>query len=80
MALSLQLTQKAIDQYRSGDDRYSHLAEAEIQKVCSTYDTASKWLEEKRSALASCPRPQNPPITVAQLRQEKAVSTTVVKD
>uniref|UniRef100_A0A1B6C8J9 Uncharacterized protein n=3 Tax=Clastoptera arizonana TaxID=38151 RepID=A0A1B6C8J9_9HEMI len=72
MSLSLQLTQKAVDQYRSGDERYSHLTEAEIQKVCSTFETASKWLEEKRSALASCPRPQNPPITVAQLRQEKA--------
>ena len=74
-AVALQLTQKAIDQYRASDDRYSHLTDAEMQKVCSAFDSMSKWLQDKRTELASCPRPNDPPVTVGQIRQEKAVST-----
>lgn len=72
LAVTLQLTQKAIDQYRAGDERYSHLTEPEIQKVCSSFDSMSKWLQEKRTELASCPRANDPPITVSQIRQEKS--------
>ncbi|KAJ4437376.1 hypothetical protein ANN_17519 [Periplaneta americana] len=71
LACALQLTRKAVDQYRSGDERYSHLADSDIQKVQQTAEQAHKWLEEKRVALAGTPRTQNPPITVAQIRQEK---------
>lgn len=76
-AVTLQLTQKAIDQYHSGDERYSHLTESEMQKVCTSFDSMSKWLQEKRTELASCPRPSDPPITVSQIRQEKSVSMDV---
>jgi hypothetical protein len=49
------------------------LAESDIQKVQQTAEQTHKWLEEKRAALAGTPRTQNPPITVAQIRQEKQV-------
>ena len=73
IAAALQLTRKALDLYRGGDERYNHLAEADIQKVQQTTEQTHKWLEEKRAALAATPRTQNPPITVSQLRQEKQV-------
>lgn len=34
-------------------------------------EAAYKWLEEKRTILASTPKTINPPITVQQIRQEK---------
>lgn len=71
LACALQLTRKAVDQYRTGDERYSHLADSDVQKVQQTAEQTHKWLEEKRAALAGTPRTQNPPITVAQIRQEK---------
>lgn len=62
-----------MDQYKSGDERYSHLAESDIQKVQQTAEQTHKWLEEKRAALVGTPRTQNPPITVTQIRQRKQV-------
>lgn len=70
-SLSLQLTRKAVDQYRNGDERYSHLPESDIQRVQQAVENSYKWLEEQRSVLSGTPRAQNPPITVAQIRQEK---------
>lgn len=67
-----------MDQYRAGDERYSHLEESDLQKVQQTAEQTHKWLEEKRAALAGTPRTQNPPITVAQIRQEKQVRANMV--
>lgn len=74
LASSLQLAQKAVDQYRTGDERYAHIAETDMNKVSTSIDTTSKWLQEKRTVLATCPRQNNPPVTVADIRQEKTVS------
>jgi len=71
LASVLQLTRKAVDQYRAGDDRYSHLAESDIEKVERSTEQTHKWLEEKRVVLAGTPCTQNPPVTVSQIRQEK---------
>jgi hypothetical protein len=73
LASVLFLARKAVDQYRAGDERYSHLEESDIQKVQQSAEQTHKWLEEKRAALVGTPRTQNPPITVAQIRQEKQV-------
>jgi heat shock protein len=73
LASVLQLTRKAVDKYRAGDERYSHLAESDIQKVEQSTEETHKWLEEKRVVLAGTPRTQNPPVTVSQIRQEKQV-------
>lgn len=78
LASSLQLAQKAVDQYRAGDDRYSHIADAEMGKVVSAIEASSKWLQEKRTLLASCPRPNNPPTNVNEIRLEKNVSCSQI--
>ncbi|XP_049861111.1 heat shock 70 kDa protein 4 [Schistocerca gregaria] len=75
---ALQLTRKAVDQWRAGEERYNHLAEADMQQVEQKVEQCHRWLEEKRSQLASTPRTQNPPITVAQIRQEKQAFDSAV--
>lgn len=52
----LQLTQKAIDQYKAGDEKYSHLEQSEIGKVQESTNYAWKWVEETRSKLKATSR------------------------
>ncbi|XP_045459661.1 97 kDa heat shock protein [Melitaea cinxia] len=70
-ALAIQLTNKAIDLYRSGDAKYAHLSEADIQKVAEASKNALSWLESARQTLAHAPRHLPPPHTTHQIRQER---------
>ncbi|CAG9791940.1 unnamed protein product [Diatraea saccharalis] len=71
LALSIQLVNKAIDLYKSGDAKYSHLSEADIQKVVEASKNALSWLESTRQTLAHAPRHQPPAHTTHQIRQER---------
>ncbi|CAK1551751.1 unnamed protein product [Leptosia nina] len=77
-ALSIQLTNKAVDQYRAGEERYEHLTEAEIGKVCEASKNALNWLENARQALAHAPLHQPPPHTTHQIRQERQSFENIV--
>ncbi|CAH2063339.1 unnamed protein product, partial [Iphiclides podalirius] len=77
-ALTIQLTNKAVDQYRSGDAKYSHLADADMQKVVEASKNALNWLENARQALAHTPRYQQPPHTTHQIRQERQNFESIV--
>ncbi|XP_038213735.1 heat shock 70 kDa protein 4L isoform X2 [Zerene cesonia] len=77
-ALAIQLTNKAVDLYRSGDAKYSHLSEADIQKVCEASKSALNWLEGARQALAHAPRHLPPPHTTHQIRQERQSFENIV--
>lgn len=68
----LQLTQKAIDQYKAGDEKYSHLERSEIGKVQDSTNDAWKWVEETRSKLQATSRYQNPPVSSEQIMTEKS--------
>ncbi|XP_028037560.1 97 kDa heat shock protein isoform X2 [Bombyx mandarina] len=70
-ALSIQLTNKAVDLYKAGDAKFSHLAETEVQKVIDASKNALTWLETARQALAHTPRHQQPSHTTHQIRQER---------
>lgn len=67
----LQLSQKVIGQYRAGDEKYNHLAPEDVSKAEEAIIAGAKWLEEKRGALMSCPKTQDPPVTTAQIKAEK---------
>jgi len=69
----IQLSLKVIGQFKAGDEKFNHLDAQEVAKVEETVNTASGWLEEKRQLLSSCPKTQDPPITSAQIREEKEV-------
>ncbi|CAG4964815.1 unnamed protein product, partial [Parnassius apollo] len=62
----------------SGDEKYSHLAEADIQKVVDASKNALNWLENARQALAHTPRYQQPPHTTHQIRQERQNFESIV--
>lgn len=68
---ALQLCKKAMDLIRSGDPKYSHLTEEEVKKVDQAFQTAFQWVEQTRFKCASAPKHLPPPVTVAQIRQEK---------
>ncbi|KAL0839520.1 hypothetical protein ABMA28_016223 [Loxostege sticticalis] len=71
LSLAVQLANKAVDLYKSGDAKYAHLSEADIQKVADAAKNALNWLESARQALAHAPRHQPPPHTTHQIRQER---------
>lgn len=62
---------------RSGDAKYAHLAEADIQKVVDATKIALSWLENARQRLAHAPKHLPPPHTIHQIRQERQVNTTL---
>ncbi|XP_049865586.1 heat shock 70 kDa protein 4 isoform X2 [Pectinophora gossypiella] len=70
-ALSIQLANKAVDQFKAGDAKYAHLPEGDIHKVTEAIKNAHNWLESARQALAHTPRHQPPPHTTHQIRQER---------
>lgn len=63
--------------FRTGDAKYSHLVDADIQKVVDASKNALNWLENTRQALAHTPRYQQPPHTTHQIRQERQVHMAV---
>ncbi|KAJ2950678.1 hypothetical protein O0L34_g8937 [Tuta absoluta] len=70
-ALSIQLVNKAIDQFKSGDAKYAHLSDADMQKVVDASKSALAWLESARQTLAHAPKHLAPPTTTHQIRQER---------
>ncbi|XP_052738179.1 97 kDa heat shock protein [Bicyclus anynana] len=77
-ALAIQLTNKAVDLYRSGDAKYAHLSEADIAKVVEACKSALSWLESARQAVAQTPRHQSPPHSTQQIRQERQNFESIV--
>lgn len=81
LSAALQLAKKGVDLIRASsgkDDKYSHLTEEEVKKVEKAVHEKWTWLEEKRVLLASTPRTQQPPVTVAQIRGEKLTLDSIV--
>jgi len=69
---SLQLGMKAMEQLRNNNEKYAHLSQDDRRKVEQAVNTSYQWLEQARQNLANVPKHHTPPITVAQIRQEKA--------
>lgn len=67
----LQLTQKAVDQYNAGDEKYSHLEKSEIERLQESTNYAWQWVEETRNKLNASSKYQNPPVSTEQIKTEK---------
>ncbi|XP_055592925.1 heat shock 70 kDa protein 4L isoform X2 [Uranotaenia lowii] len=70
MGHTIQLTNKAVEQYRNKDPKYDHLTETEILNISEAAQKAQKWYEEARSKLVSVRKTQDPPVRVADIRHE----------
>jgi len=69
---SLQLGMKAVEQLRANHPLYAHLTVEDVTKVEQTVTASYQWLELTRQKMSTAVRHLTPPITVAQIRQEKA--------
>lgn len=57
--------------FRNKDQKYTHLTDEEVAKVDQAFQDCYRWLEQTRGKLAGAPKHLPPPITIAQIRQEK---------
>nr|UYE98994.1 heat shock protein 70 [Ophraella communa] len=71
-AKSLQLCMKALELVRAKDPKYAHLTEEDYNKAEDAFKHSYQWLEQARTKVAGAPKHLPPPITVAQIRQEKS--------
>ncbi|XP_055339853.1 heat shock 70 kDa protein 4-like isoform X2 [Paramacrobiotus metropolitanus] len=67
----LQLTRKAVDSYNTGDEKFSHIDNADIQKVAKAVEDKQRWIEEKMAAQKRLARHVDPAVTVAQIKKER---------
>ncbi|KAL9702411.1 hypothetical protein quinque_005929 [Culex quinquefasciatus] len=73
---TVQLTFKAVEQYRAKDPKYDHLTETEILNISEAAQKAQKWYEEARSKLVAVKKTQDPPVKVADIRHENQTLST----
>lgn len=73
---TIQLTYKAVEQFRAKDPKYDHLTETEILNITEAAQKAQKWYEEARSKLVNIRKTQDPPIKVADIRHENQTLAT----
>ncbi|RZC33323.1 heat shock 70 kDa protein 4 [Asbolus verrucosus] len=70
-AKSLQLCMKALEQIKANEPKYAHLTDEDVKKVDQAFKQSYQWLEQTRSKCVNAPKHLPPPVTVAQIRQEK---------
>uniref|UniRef100_A0A6B2EDD3 Putative heat shock 70 kDa protein 4-like isoform x3 n=1 Tax=Phlebotomus kandelakii TaxID=1109342 RepID=A0A6B2EDD3_9DIPT len=75
---TIQLAQKVIHEYRSGDAKYEHLLETDMLNISETAEKIHKWLENSRSVLIATPKTKDPPVKVADIQHEYQTLNTCV--
>lgn len=58
--------------YRSKDPKYDHLTQDDLSEMEKAYSHAYQWLDQTRVNIVNAPKHLPPPVTVAQIRQEKS--------
>lgn len=76
---AIQMARKAVDQYRSGDEKYNHLTETEILNVSEAADKADKFFMDAKAKVASTPRTTDPTVHVGDIYHECDTLTTCVR-
>ena len=68
---SLQMANKVVEMYKAGDEKYSHLTGAEIEKVSKQIEEKLQWLNNSVATLEKTPKTANPTILCCQFYSEK---------
>lgn len=76
---ALQMARKAVDQYRSGDEKYNHLTETEILNIIEGADKTEKFFTESKAKVINIPRTQEPSVKVADIYHECDTLTSIVR-
>ncbi|ROT79071.1 heat shock protein [Penaeus vannamei] len=75
---SIQLARKATEQFRSGEEKYSHLEAAQVEKVEKAITEKQEWVDKNMGASASTPLHVNLPISANQVKSEKGTFEALV--
>lgn len=69
---------KGVFFFRQKNAKYSHITDEEIQKAEQAVRQSFQWLEQVRNKTVNAPKHMPPPVTVQQIRQEKANFENIV--
>ena len=75
---AIQMSYKAVEQYRSGDPKYDHLTETEMLNITEQAEKIQKWLDDARGKLNGTKKTQDPPVKISDIRHEYNTLTTCV--
>ncbi|XP_037797757.1 97 kDa heat shock protein-like [Penaeus monodon] len=75
---SIQLARKATEQFHSGEEKYSHLEAAQVEKVEKAITEKQEWVDKNMGASASTPLHVNLPISANQVKSEKGTFEALV--
>jgi len=75
---SVQLARKATEQYRGGEEKYSHLEAAQIEKVEKAIVDKQSWVDKFLGASSKPPMHMDLPISVSQTFSEKGTFEALV--
>lgn len=67
----LQLAQKAVDSYKAGEEKFSHLDSLEVEKVQKAIVEKQDWFNRMCADVAKLDKTNDPPVLAAQFYQEK---------
>lgn len=75
---AIQMSYKAVEQYRSGDPKYDHLTETEMLNITEQAEKTQRWYEDARGKLSNVKKTQDPPVKIADVRHEYNTITACV--
>lgn len=75
---AIQMSYKAVEQYRSGDPKYDHLTETEMLNITEQAEKNQRWLEDARGKLSTVRKTLDPPVKIADVRHEFNTLSTCV--
>merc|ERR1712002_1116031 len=67
----LQLAQKAVNSYKAGDEKFSHLDQAEVEKVQKAIAEKQEWFSRQCAEIQKLQKTSDPPVLASQFIQEK---------
>lgn len=75
---AIQMSYKAVEQFRKGDPKYDHLTETEMLNITESTEKTQKWFDDARNKLHGVNKTQDPPIKLVDIRHEYQTLTTCV--
>lgn len=60
-----------LEQAQSGDEKYSHISDADKQKVIEKCATVAHWLDNKLAKQAEMPKNEDPKVTAAEMAKQR---------
>lgn len=75
---TLQMADKVVNAFKSGDENLSHLEADDVNKAEKLIDEKQRWLNDSINVLNNLDKTTNPPVLVVQFYNEKSSFETTV--